>query len=116
MEVFIHHIYELKKGLRRLVLYTCPATELPDVENRLIREKIPYLLSQVSDRKTNVFFGDRICIGVLENFSTMALNRLSDQEDFILGILLGYDLKLQCRRFLERMEDTDSINLNARTA
>ncbi len=104
MKVFIHHIYELKKGLRRLVLHTCPSSDLPVIERKLKSEGIPYLIDQVTNSKINVFFGDETCINVLKEFSTLALYQLSDQEDFILGTLLGYDLKIQCLRFLERVK------------
>jgi len=102
MQVLIHHIYELKKGLRRLVLHTCPSHELQKSVSRLDRDRIPYLVSRVNESKTNIFFGEQVCINVITHFSSLKLNELSDQEDFILGTLLGYDLKLQCSRFLER--------------
>ena len=107
MQVFIHHIYELKKGLRRLVLHTCLTEEIPFVEAKLKRDNITYLLHPVSEQKINVFFGEKVCIEVLRKFSTLRLHRLTDQEDFILGTLLGYDLKLQCRRFLKKREESE---------
>lgn len=113
MKVFIHHIYELKKGLRRLVLHTCPVSEIEIVEAKLKRERISYLLHPVSAKKVNVFFGEDFCIAVLKNFRTLRLNELSHQDDFILGTLLGYDLKIQCMRFLERRENTEKTAFNA---
>ncbi|WP_028910046.1 DUF2023 family protein [Prevotella sp. AGR2160] len=32
------------------------------------------------------------------------LNRLSPEEDFILGAMLGYDICAQCERYCERKE------------
>ncbi len=116
MKVFLHHIYELKKGLRRLVLHTCPAEDICFVEQKLNREGIPFLSCQVSEKKFNVFFGDPLCISVLKEFSTLALNELSDQEDFILGTLLGYDLKIQCSRFLDKVRTGREKHLTACTA
>lgn len=113
MKVFIHHIYELKKGLRRLVLHTCPVEDLPEIERKLQSDSIAYLIAPVTRDKANVFFGDALCIGVLKEFSTLTLHRLSDQEDFILGVLLGYDLKQQCGRFLERREQCKPKELYA---
>ncbi|MDC7241376.1 MAG: DUF2023 family protein [Spirochaetales bacterium] len=110
MQVFIHHIYELKKGLRRLVLHTCLTEEIPFVEAKLSKDNISYLLHPVSANKVNVFFGEKVCIEVLKKFSTLKLHRITDQEDFILGTLLGYDLKLQCSRFLEKRENTENGN------
>ncbi|MDC7232641.1 MAG: DUF2023 family protein [Spirochaetales bacterium] len=110
MQVFIHHIYELKKGLRRLVLHTCPVEEIEFVKMKLKRENIPCILHQINTKKVNVFFGEEVCISVLNRFHTLKLNELTDQEDFILGTLLGYDLKLQCLRFLERQEAAGELN------
>jgi len=114
MQILVHHIYELKKGLRRLVLHTCPTHELQKAVTRLNRDKIPYLTSRVNDSKTNIFFGEQVCVNVIRQFSTLKLNELSDQEDFILGTLLGYDLKLQCLRFLERrcINESERVRTN----
>ncbi len=108
MQVLIHHIYELKKGLRRLVLHTCPSGDIQKALTRLNRDRIPYLLSSVNEARMNIFFGEQACINVIREFSTLKLNELTDQEDFILGTLLGYDLKLQCLRFLERKGKSES--------
>ncbi len=110
MQVFIHHIYELKKGLRRMVLHTCPAEEQAFVEAKLQKENIPYLIHTLSSRRFNVFFGEDCCIDVVRNFHTLMLQDLTDQEDFILGTLLGYDLTQQCHRFLERCAETAQAN------
>ncbi len=111
MQVFTHHIYELKKGLRRMVLHTCAAEERVFVEAKLRKEGIPYLLHPLSTRRFNVFFGEESCIDVVRKFHTLQLQDLTDQEDFILGTLLGYDLTLQCRRFLQRhAEKNNALN------
>lgn len=105
MKVFVHHIYELKKGLRRLVLHTFPLEQEAYIRKRLDKEGIPYLVHHVNRKKGNVFFGYQVCIDVLRQFETLKLNEISDQEDFILGTLLGYDTRLQCLRYLERAEE-----------
>lgn len=33
---------------------------------------------------------------------TRPLNELSPEEDFILGALLGYDIRRQCERYCQR--------------
>ena len=102
MEVFNHHIYEYKKGLRRFVLFTCACDLRPLVVKKLEKEKIDYVIHNIDERRINVFFGEKECVEVLKSFSSEKLNHLSDEEDFILGTMLGYDRILQCRRYLER--------------
>ena len=102
MKIFVHHIYEYKKGLRKLVLYTGPASEKERIIDKLEKHEISYIVDDVSSEKINVFFGAGECINVLRNFQTLELDKLSDTEDFILGAMLGYDLIIQCRRFVKR--------------
>jgi len=101
MRVFIHHIYEFKKGLRNLILHTAPLSDVKAVVNKLKAEKIAYHIVKVSEKKINIFFGDENCVKTVK---TINKNRLSDytpEEDFILGIMLGYDRKKQCERYLD---------------
>jgi hypothetical protein len=35
MDVFLHHIYEYKKGLRRMVLHTAPAKQREMISRKL---------------------------------------------------------------------------------
>ncbi len=102
MQVFIHHIYEYKKGLRNLVLHTMSADNLEKAERMLNRHEIEYHIQRVSERKINIFFGKEQCIKIIKSFGDLALNEYSDEEDFILGIMLGYDTTLQCERYLKR--------------
>ncbi len=102
MKIFMHHIYEYRKGLRKMVLYTGPSGERAGIVEKLGKHEISYIISDVSSEKINVFFGAEECIGVLKNFNTLELDKLSAAEDFILGSMLGYDLIIQCRRFLKR--------------
>ena len=37
-----------------------------------------------------------------------AAERLTPEEDFMLGVMLGYDLTMQCERFCNRRSDTFS--------
>jgi len=104
MNVFLHHIYEYQKGLRKLVLYTGCSTDRTAIIARLEKHKIDYIITQVSGKKINVFFGSQECIAVLQNFRTLELDKISDSEDFILGVMLGYDVSLQCRRYVKRLE------------
>lgn len=102
MKIFFHHIYEYKKGVRRMILHTLHECHREEVVKRLNKNDIPFLITEVTNHKFNVFFGDKTCIDVISTFAYKPLNRLTDEEDFILGTLLGYDTVLQCERYIDR--------------
>lgn len=111
MQILIHHIYEYQKGLRNLVLHTISIDLKKVTEELLIRKGISYYLQQVSSRKINVFFGNQQCLQIITSFGNKSLSHLSDEEDFILGIMLGYDRKQQCRRYLKRKYSQSENNI-----
>lgn len=98
LRVFYHHIYEYKKGLRSLVLTTERADNREIIEARLKRENIPYVINDVNKKNINVFFGNKDCIKVVSTFNKR-LEKLTPEQDFMLGIMLGYDKILQCKRY-----------------
>ena len=102
--VFLHHIYEYKKGLRNLILTTERIHNQEFIECKLINENIPYVIQPVGSQKNtiNVYFGNEDCINVVKTFKK-PLNQLSNEQDFMLGIMLGYDRILQCQRYLKRL-------------
>ena len=100
LKVFYHHIYEYKKGVRNLILTTEKSIYSETIKTRLENENIDYLIQRVNDNKINVFFGKKECVKVVESFSSK-LYELSAEEDFILGIMLGYDRLKQCERYLK---------------
>ena len=104
LRVFFHHIYEYKKGLRSLVLTTEKASNRKIIEQRLIKEKIPYVIKDVNGKNINVFFGNKDCIKVVSSFGEKSLDKLTPEQDFMLGIMLGYDKILQCRRYFVMKE------------
>lgn len=113
MQVLLHHIYEYKKGLRNLVLHTMSTDEQCKTEELLIRKGICYLLQYVNSKKINVFFGKKQCVKIIESFDTKSLSDFTDEEDFILGIMLGYDRTQQCDRYIKRKGiDSGVIKLN----
>ncbi len=99
--VFCHHIYEYKKGLRNLVLTTERAQNRKIIEKRLKKENIPYVIHDITNDKINIYFGKQHCIDVVSTFDSR-LNKLTPEQDFILGIMLGYDRLGQCERYLKR--------------
>jgi len=102
MQVFVHHLYEYKKGLRNLILHTTDISNESAIIARLKKCKIEFLIQYVGTKKMNVFFGADDCVQVISNFIDKSLSDLSAEEDFILGIMLGYDRLRQCERYLKR--------------
>lgn len=100
LKVFYHHIYEYKKGIRNLILTTEKSIYEETIKTRLKNENIDYLIQKINDNKINVFFGKKECVKVVESFSSK-LYELSAEEDFMLGIMLGYDRLKQCERYLK---------------
>jgi len=102
MQILIHHVYEYNKGLRSLVLHTMNSNERDKTENLLKRKGISYFLQNVSANKINVFFGKDECIQIVQSFGDKSLSDFSDEQDFILGIMLGYDRSQQYDRYIKR--------------
>lgn len=106
LKVLSHHIYEYKKGLRRMVLYTSTLDKEDKIVQKLKCQKISYFITYPGEKNLNVFFGDPTCIEVIKSFQPTNLTALSLEEDFILGAVLGYDIKVQCKRYIKRLNDT----------
>lgn len=102
MQILIHHIYEFNKGLRSLVLHTMSTDEQQKTEELLTRRKINYFLQYVNSKKINIFFGKKQCVEIIKSFNRKSLTEFTDKEDFILGIMLGYDRTQQCDRYIKR--------------
>lgn len=102
MQVFYHLVYEYQKGLRDLCLFTCPDEFNNKIENSLKSQNIDFLICPIENNKINVFFGMSACLDIIKQFSCVHLNKLTLEEDFILGIMLGYARRQQYERFLTR--------------
>lgn len=101
MKVFVHHIYEYEKGLRNLVLHTTSKDNLEMIEMKLGKRNINYKIYETKNKKLNIFFGDKECIEIIKKIKKNYLVDYTAEEDFILGIMLGYDRKKQCERFIK---------------
>ena len=106
MKVFSHHIYEYQKGLRNLVLHTMVATYQEAAIKKLKFNKIDYVIQRIENNKINIFFGAEECVAVIKQFIHKNLNEFTAEQDFILGIMLGYDRKIQCKRFLNYKQNS----------
>ncbi len=102
MKVFLNHIYELNKGIRRMVLHTMPRRFEEFATSRLEGQSIAYSIQPLANGNINLFFGRKEYIQAVESLITAPLNELNAEQDFILGAMLGYDISGQCERYLER--------------
>lgn len=105
IKVLHNQIYEYKKGVRNLVLFTMNERYLPLARERLERQNIPYLVQRAGKSNINLYFGQPECIETIRTFVGRPLNQLTPEEDFILGTLLGYNLCEQCKRFCSKKKD-----------
>lgn len=108
MQVFHHLVYEYQKGLRDLCLFTCSNEFSEKIKKSLTLQKIDYLICSIKDSvkndKINVFFGMPACLEIIKQFSCEDLDKLTVEEDFILGMMLGYAKPQQYQRFLTRKQ------------
>ncbi len=102
LKVFLNHVYEFKKGVRQMVLYTVNRKYEEFATARLRNQKIEYLIQPVDKNKINLFFGRPECVHAIRCMVTRPLNQLTPEEDFILGAMLGYDICAQCERYCAR--------------
>ena len=103
--VLATYIYEIKKGTKPCALVTLDKKGLEFAIKKIEKANLLYFVQypkgHAQIQKINLFFGEREIIQVLESIITSDLNKLCREHDFMLGILLGYDTKKQCERFLE---------------
>jgi len=102
MKLFCHHVYEFHKGLRDLVLHTANKEEIPTIEKHLHKQNISYVIIKNKHTKYNVFFGYPKCIDIIKSFGDKKLKEYTTEEDFILGIMLGYGRRNEYERYLQR--------------
>lgn len=102
MKVFLNHVYEFKKGVRRMILYTVNRRLQKFATERLRSQNIEFIVQPVDKNKINLFFGKPECIHAIRCIVDKPLNQLTPEEDFILGAMLGYDICAQCERYCAR--------------
>lgn len=103
LQVFNHHIYEFKKGVREMVLCTLSGSYEDKVKAKLERDSISYMIQKQRNGNINVFFGKEECLVVVNTLcGNKTLDQLTPEEDFMLGVLLGYSVCEQCRRYCKK--------------
>ncbi|MDR3258565.1 MAG: DUF2023 family protein [Fusobacteriaceae bacterium] len=98
--VFFHMLYELNKGLRNLSLFTAPKKNINAIIEQLTKCNYEFIVEELKSDYANIFFGSRESVAVIRAFNKKSLKDFSPEEDFILGVLLGYNKEQQCKRFL----------------
>ena len=81
--------------------------ELPQIKSFLSSMELEFILVDGEKGACNVYFGRPECISALRRFSTLKLEEMSEEEDFMIGIMLGYDLCKQCARYDRRKLDRE---------
>jgi hypothetical protein len=109
IKILYNHIYEYKKGIRNLILYTINNRYSEQAFKRLESQNIPYLVQSAGKNNINLYFGHPDCLEIIKMFADRPLNRLTPEEDFILGTLLGYDICRQCKRFCSRKKERYTV-------
>ena len=112
IRIFLNHIYEFKKGVRNMVLYTMSKEHEEFAIRRLKNQKISYMIQEVGTNKINLFFGKAECMEAMRHIIIRPLNQLTAEEDFILGAMLGYDLCQQCKRYCSKKEGIKNGSLS----
>ena len=102
LKVLMNHIYEYKKGVRCLVLYTFNRKYESFAISRLEHQNIDYIIQPVGNDRLNLFFGKKECLDAIRMIVTKSLCLLTPEEVFILGAMLGYDICAQCERYCKR--------------
>lgn len=85
-----------------MVLHTIGRNESKEAELILKSHSICYHIQKVNTNKVNIFFGNADCVELIKSFGDISLSNYTPEQDFILGIMLGYNRDLQCRRYLQK--------------
>lgn len=112
MKVLVNHIYEFKKGVRRMVLFTFNKRYEQFAVTRLQHQNISYVIQPVGNDRLNLFFGKKECLDAIRLMITKPLCQLTPEEDFILGAMLGYDICAQCERYCERKQRCECASVS----
>lgn len=87
-----------------MVLYTVPKKFEELTTKRLKSQNIDFVIQQVGCEKINLYFGKKECINAIKLIACRPLNKITPEEDFILGMMLGYDVCAQCKRYCKMKE------------
>ncbi len=103
MENLHIYIYEIKRGTKPVALLTINNKETNCAIEKVKKAKLDWVIQECGSGKVNLFFGSKPCINTIKTFIHKPLDKISPQEDFILGIILGYSREKQCERYLDKI-------------
>ncbi len=86
-----------------MVLHTMSVALQDKVIQKLENNSIAYYIQPVTVEKINVFFGAKECVEVVKHWNLKSLSDSTPEQDFILGMMLGYGRLQQCNRYLDRV-------------
>lgn len=66
MKVLMNHIYEYKKGVRQMVLFTFNKKYEDFAIERLKHQNINYIIQPVGNNRMNLFFGKKECMDAIK--------------------------------------------------
>ena len=89
MKVLMNHIYEYKKGVRRMVLFTFNKKYEDFAISRLDSQNRKYVIQPVGNDRLTLSFAREECLNAIRMIVTRPLNLLTPEEDFMLGAMLG---------------------------
>lgn len=116
MRILSEQIYQYKKGVRKLVLHTFDRRYEELAVRKLRAQHIDFLIQPVCSRMVadcadwdpscatsiNLYFGRKECVDAVRMLVRQPLHKLTPEQDFILGAMLGYDISVQCERYCKR--------------
>jgi hypothetical protein len=99
---FNHRLSEYCNGFKNLVFQPLVHGELEMAQVQLEMAGVAYLVCQINDSSSALFFGADACVDVIRKIGKTNLTDYSAEERLILALLLGEDPKQQCGHYLER--------------
>ena len=107
IRIFLNHVYEFKKGVRNMVLYTMNKEHEAFAIRRLERQNISYLIQEVNANKINLFFGKAECMDAIRHIIIRPLNHLTPEEDFIFFWIRYFDLDCDYSEYINMINPRD---------
>ena len=92
MKVLMNHIYECKKGVRRMVLFTFNERFESFAITRLQSQNISYIVQPVGNGRLNLFFGKPECLDAIRLMVNKPLSQLSPEVSQGSGSGRSYEL------------------------
>ena len=80
IRIFLNHIYEFKKGIRNMVLYTMSKEHEDFTVRRLKNQNISYMIQEISTNKINLFFGKPECMEAMRHIITRPLKQIAPHK------------------------------------